>query len=84
MQTEVLNVTGMTRGSCRDKVAHALEAMPGVSDVQVSLDAGLATVQFDEQHASSEQLASAVKQAGYGVTMPGSAPAQPTKRGCCS
>ena len=60
MQTEVLNVTGMTCGGCRDKVLHALEVTPGVRDVEVSLDAGLATVQFDEHCTSSEKLASAV------------------------
>ena len=83
MQTEVLRVSGMTCGGCTSKVAHALEAMAGVRDVQVSLTPGVATVKFDEQRTSSEQLKSAVEQAGYGVDAPGSASVERAKGGCC-
>jgi copper chaperone len=40
MQTEQLKVTGMTCGGCTSSVGHALKAVNGVNDVQVSLAAG--------------------------------------------
>ena len=67
MQTELLKVSGMTCGSCISTVTHALQAVSGVGDVNVSLSAGEAAVQYDERLTSSEQLKSAVKSAGYGV-----------------
>ncbi len=77
MKTELLKVTGMTCDGCISKVTHALKAVSGVSDVKVSLSAGEATVQFDEQRASLDQLESALKGAGYNA-------AQETQsKGCC-
>lgn len=83
MQTELLKVTGMTCGSCTSKVTNALKAVSGVSDVNVSLSAGQATVQFDEQKTSSDQLKSAVKDAGYGVDLPTAMHSHQSKDGCC-
>jgi copper chaperone len=84
MQTELLKVTGMTCGGCTSKVAHALEALPGVGDVKVSLSAGEATVKYDEQLTSPDQLKSAVKGAGYGVDVTNAAHSHQSKGGCCS
>jgi copper chaperone len=67
MQTEHLNIAGMSCGGYTSKVTHALQAVTGVSDVIVSLAAGEATVQYDERLTSPEQLKAAVKGAGYGV-----------------
>lgn len=57
----------MTCGGCTNSVTQALKAVHGVGDVDVSLSAGEATVQFDERLISPEQLKSAVIEAGYGV-----------------
>jgi copper chaperone len=65
MQTEHLKVTGMTCSGCTSTVTQALKAVTGVDDVNVSLPAGEATVQYDERQTSPEQLKSAVKGAGY-------------------
>ena len=82
MQTELLKVTGMTCGGCTSSVTHALRAVTGVGDVNVSLSAGKAAVQYDERLTSPEQLKSAVKGAGYGVDAVD--PNQKFKvRGCC-
>ena len=35
MQTEQIQVTGMTCGGCTSNVTRALKAIPGVSDVNV-------------------------------------------------
>ena len=67
MQTEHLVVTGTTCGGCTIKVSRALNAVSGVDHVKVSLAAGDATVRFNEQLTSVDQLRSAVKNAGYGV-----------------
>lgn len=82
MQTETLKVTGMTCGGCTSKVTHALKAIPGVGDVTVSLSAGEATVQYDEQLTSPDQLKLAVKEAGYGVGAIGTEQ-KPRGKGCC-
>ena len=82
MQTELMKVTGMTCGGCTSTVTHALQAVSGVGDVNVSLSAGEAAVQYDERLTSPEQLKSAVKGAGYGVDAVD--PKQkPKGKGCC-
>ncbi len=83
MQTELLKVTGMTCGGCISNITHALKAIPGVGDVTVSLSAGEATVQYDEQLTSPDQLKSAVKEAGYGVDATNTTQKPQGKGGCC-
>ena len=82
MQTEAMNVTGMTCGGCVSKVTKALTAVSGVGHVDVSLP-GKASVEFDEKLTSRERLLSAVIGAGYGVATGEGATASQTKGGCC-
>lgn len=84
IQTEHLKVTGMTCGGCTSTVTHALEAISGVDQVEVSLLGGQATVQYDERLASPAQLKSAVVGAGYGVDGSKVALGHQSKGGCCS
>ncbi len=82
MQTEHLEVTGMSCGGCSRKVTDALEALRGVYSVEVSLADHEATVDFDTKVTSRGQLESAVRDAGYGVGA--SAVKQSAqKKGCC-
>ena len=83
MQTEIVNVTGMTCGGCTGSVTNALKAVHGVSNVTVSLATGEATVQYDERQTSPDQLKSAVTVAGYGVETPNTAQRLKPKAGCC-
>lgn len=83
MQTEHLEITGMTCGGCTSKVARALKTLPGVGDVTVSLADGDATVQYDERQSTPDQLKSAVTNAGYGVNGAKSAHRHQSKGGCC-
>lgn len=83
MQTELLKVIGMTCGGCISKVTSALKTVPGVGDVNISLSAGEATVQFDERLTSPDQLKSAVKSAGYGVEVSNATHNHQSKGGCC-
>lgn len=85
MQTEHLKIAGMSCGSCTSKVTNALQAVTGVSQVNVSLAAGDATVEYDERLASPEQLRAAVQGAGYSMDATDDAARQPhSKGGCCS
>lgn len=67
MQTEIIKITGMTCGGCGSVVTKTLKAVNGVNEVNVSLSAAEATVQYDETLISSDQLKFVVKEAGYGV-----------------
>ncbi len=83
MQTELLNVTGMTCGGCTGSVTNALKTVAGVAEVNVSLATGQATVQYDERLTTPDQLKSAVQDAGFGVAPTGSAQQPKGKSGCC-
>lgn len=83
MQTEQLLINGMTCGGCVKSVTHALLAIDGVHNVDVSLESGMAVVQFDEQLNSTEHLARAVRSAGYTTTSSESRPSQRKRHGCC-
>ena len=84
MQTEHLKVAGMTCGGCTSSVTKALKAVAGVGDVNVSLAAGEATVQYDERLTSPDRLKSAVKGAGYGVDATKPTHGDQSKARCCS
>lgn len=83
MQTEHLNVTGMTCGGCTGSVTKALKAIHGVDAVNVSLATGEATVQYNERLTSPLHLKSAVQAAGYGVDAANTAQKPQGKSGCC-
>lgn len=83
MKTELIKIAGMTCGGCTSKVTRTLKAVAGVSDVNVSLSAGEAEVQYDEQLTSLKQLGAAVQGAGYLVGNTGMSPKQQGKGGCC-
>ncbi len=83
MQTTTLRITGMTCGGCVNSVTKVLQALPGVSEVSVSLDKGEGTIQYDELTTNKNALISAVIQAGYDAHENGVAPSTTTKGGCC-
>jgi copper chaperone len=83
MKTETLKVTGMTCDGCTSKVAHALNAIPGIHEVVVSLSAGEAAVRYDDHVIARDQLKSAVKRIGYGVDSAETVHASQSKGGCC-
>ncbi len=59
-------ITGMTCAACVSHVSHALEEVPAVADVSVSLASEKATVAFNDMP-SLEELLEAVEDAGYGI-----------------
>jgi copper chaperone CopZ len=84
MQTELLKVTGMTCNGCASKVMKVLKEVNGVSNVDVSLAAGEATVKFDQSLTSPVQLKSTIESAGYGVDEDNATLSHKNKGGCCS
>lgn len=63
---KVLTIEGMMCAHCQGRVKNALEAVAGVTDVKVNLEAGTAMVQGEM--VEDEALKSAVESAGYKVT----------------
>lgn len=66
MQT-TLRVIGMSCMGCVGSVKRALETVPGVERVDVSLERNEALVEFNPQTANVDALKSAVAAAGYDV-----------------
>lgn len=83
MQTEHINITGMTCGGCTTKITRALKALPGVGEVNVSLGSEEATVQYDEKTTSADKFKLAIVSAGYGVGNSNITKKTEGKGGCC-
>lgn len=83
MATTKLEIMGMICGGCLSKVMRALQAVPGVNEVHVSLAADEATVQFDGQSTTPEQLISAVQHEGFGVRIANPNQDHPVQESCC-
>ena len=62
-----LPIQGMTCASCVNHVAHGLEEVPGVAEVQVNLATENATVTFDNGAVPLTVLVQAVQETGYDV-----------------
>ncbi len=62
-----IKVTGMTCHHCVMNVSEALEGVPGVETVKVSLEEERAHVAYDPSATSLEALAHAIEEAGYHV-----------------
>jgi copper chaperone len=67
METITMNVKGMTCGGCVASVTRVLKAVPGVSEVAVSLTPGTAKVTFDPAKTAAPALRGAIEDAGYDV-----------------
>ena len=65
MESTVIKIGGMTCQGCVQSVTKALQALPGVHSVEVSLAAAEAAVQYDPATASPQLLRDAVEDAGF-------------------
>ncbi len=63
----VVPITGMTCAACVSHVANAIEDLPGISDVSVSLASEKATLALDNGNVPLDALRYAVEDAGYGI-----------------
>ena len=64
----VLDISGMTCGSCAARVERTLSGADGVGEAGVNYATRRATVAFDPNTTSPEALVKAVERAGYGAT----------------
>ncbi|OQB14942.1 MAG: Copper chaperone CopZ [Firmicutes bacterium ADurb.Bin193] len=67
METANLKVEGMSCSHCVGAVKSALDALPGVSLVSVSLDDGTVTVDYDTTGTGLDEIKDAITEAGYEV-----------------
>ncbi len=65
MEIVTLKIGGMTCTGCVSSVTRVLKAVPGVSEVDVSLEDAQARVAFDPARAGRDALRSAVEDAGF-------------------
>ena len=65
-----LPVIGMTCAACQHHVESALKETAGVKSAHVDLMANRATVVFDPEEASPENLLEAIRSAGYDAVLP--------------
>lgn len=62
-----LSVKGMSCQGCVASVTRVLKAVPGVSDVSVTLQPPRARIAYDGAQTTEAALKAAVEDAGYGV-----------------
>ena len=65
MENVVIKVGGMSCGGCVKNVTSVLTALPGVSEAEVSLEAGEARVAYDPARVDHEALRQAIENAGF-------------------
>lgn len=62
---EDITVGGMSCKHCVKAVTEAIKELDGVKKVKVSLEDGLATVEYDDQKVNPDAIKAAIKEAGY-------------------
>jgi len=65
MESAIIKITGMTCMGCVRSVTNVLQALPGVSRADVSLEQGEARVEYDPVTVSTIALKVAVVKAGF-------------------
>ena len=65
MQTMTFDIHGMTCGGCVGGVQRALQKIDGVSNIQVSLRTGQASLKGDPLRASAAQIAATIANLGF-------------------
>jgi copper chaperone len=67
MEKVTLHIDGMSCGHCLNAVNQALGSLPGV---KIGLaEIGRASLEFDSESTSSDEIVAAVEEAGYSVTL---------------
>lgn len=67
MENITLTVKGMTCMGCVRSVKNVLEPLPGVNNVEITLENGQVAISYDTAKASVEQFRNAINDAGYEV-----------------
>ncbi len=67
IQTSIIKIKGMTCMGCVNSIKNALKFLPGITQIEVSLDPGQATIQHDSANTTTHQLKEAIIDAGFEV-----------------
>lgn len=67
MVQKVLNVEGMSCSHCVNAVTKAVNALDGVSGVNVDLEGKKVTVDFEDDKVSLDTIKDAIEEEGYDV-----------------
>jgi copper chaperone len=65
MEKTVIKVAGMSCQGCVNSVGKVLRGLPGVAEVEVSLEAGEARVRYDAGRVTPDAMKQAVIGAGF-------------------
>lgn len=67
MQTAIIKIKGMTCMGCVNSIKNILRNLPGIAQLEVTLDPAQAIVQFDPENTSLNQLKETIIDAGFDV-----------------
>ena len=67
MENVRFDIKGMSCQGCVASVTRVLKAVPGVTDVSVTLEPARASVAYDATRTEASALKAAIEDAGYGV-----------------
>ena len=67
MEKVILTVKGMTCMGCVRSVKNVLEPVPGIAEVDVTLENGRVAIAYDSAKARVDQFKEAIQDAGYEV-----------------
>ena len=68
MEKKVLKVEGMSCGHCVKAVTDAASALPGLADVNVDLEGGTVSFNYDPSVTPFAAVKAAIEAAGYEIT----------------
>jgi len=67
MQTATIKIKGMTCMGCVNSIKNVLRNVPGIAQLEVTLDPAQAIIQFDPKNTSLNQLKETIIDAGFDV-----------------
>jgi copper chaperone len=67
MENVIIGVSGMSCQGCVKNIRGVLLALPGVEQVEVSLEAGQARIAYNPKEVGAAQLKDAIEGAGFDV-----------------
>jgi copper chaperone CopZ len=67
MEQAVVGIAGMSCQNCVKSITGVLQALPGVEQVEVSLEAGQARLVFEPEKVGVAQFRDAIEGAGFDV-----------------
>ncbi|MER0171299.1 MAG: copper chaperone [Nitrosomonas sp.] len=67
MQTATIKIKGMTCMGCVNSIKNVLRNVPGIAQLEVTLDPAQAIIQFDPENTNLNQLKETIIDAGFDV-----------------